>query len=151
MGIAFIVRPAIVNYNTPLLACVLATVVFALLDIINKKYITHEPILSVIFFSNLFASLCIFPVAWYDWQIPTLPQLCVLGVLGIGSNLILYFLLRAFALSDISVLAPLRYIELVVSMVFGYLFFDEWPTLDTCLGAMVIIACSCFVTYYQNR
>jgi S-adenosylmethionine uptake transporter len=151
MGIALVFRPTKVDYNIPALACLLATIVFALLDIINKKYITREPILSMLFFSNLFASFCMFPVAWYYWQVPTLAQLFILGILGVGSNLILYFLLKAFQLTDASSLVPFRYTELVFSILFGYLFFQEWPTFGTCLGAGIIISSTCFIAYYQNR
>lgn len=151
MGIALVFRPTMVSYNTHSLFCVLATVFFALLDIINKKYVTREPIYAMLFFSNLIAAFCMLPVAYCYWQTPTLSQLLVLGILGIGSNCILYFLLRALALSHASSLAPIKYVELVVSILFGYLFFQEWPTFNTCLGAGIIIPCTCFIAYYQNR
>jgi S-adenosylmethionine uptake transporter len=151
IGISFIVRPTMISYNKPVFACLLAAIVFALLDIINKKIITQESILFMLFFSNLMAAVCMLPVIGYSWKIPSLFQLFILGMLGVGGNLILFFLLKAFKLSSVSSLAPIKYIELVVSIVLGYLFFNEWPTISTCIGAMIIISCSCFVTYYQNR
>ena len=153
IGIIIIVHPTItmVNLNAPVFACLLAAVVFASLDIINKNYIAREPMLSMLFFSNLMAGFCIAPGAAYYWQMPTLFQLFILGILGMGSNLILYCLLKAFTLSNASALAPIKYIELVLSSLFGYLFFNEWPTLHTCLGAILIIGSTCFISYCQNR
>ena len=149
--IILIVKPTNVAYTIPALACLVATIIFSLLDIINKKYIKHEPILLMLFFSNLFASFCILPIVIHCWKTPTLFQLIILGLLGISSNLILYFLLKAFQLSHISFLAPFRYIEFVFSMLFGYLFFQEWPTYSSFFNAGIIIAATCFVAYYQNR
>ncbi|MCT4697240.1 MAG: DMT family transporter [Candidatus Cardinium sp.] len=149
IGMALILRPTM--YNSASLSCILATLVFASLDVINKKYVTCEPMLSMLFFSNLVASCCMLPVAYCYWQTPTLFELCFATILGIGSNLILYFLLKALHQSTVASLAPMKYTEWLLSILFGYLFFQEWPTFSTCLGAGIIISCTCFIVYYQNR
>lgn len=149
VGMALILRPTM--YNSAALSCILATVVFASLDIINKKYATCEPILAMLFFSNLVASCCMLPVAYYYWETPTLFELCFLSILGIGSNLILYFLLKALQQSEVASLAPMKYTEWVLSILLGYLFFQEWPTFGTLLGAGIVISCTCFIAYYQSR
>lgn len=149
IGMALILRPTI--HNSASLSCILATVVFASLDIINKKYVTREPMLSMLFFSNLIASCCMLPVAYYYWKTPTLLELAFSSILGVGSNLILYFLLKALKQSDVASLAPMKYTEWVLSILLGYLFFQEWPTVSTCLGAGIIISCTCFIVYHQSR
>ncbi|AXI23865.1 EamA-like transporter family protein [Cardinium endosymbiont of Sogatella furcifera] len=149
IGMALILRPTM--YNSSSLSCIFATLVFASLDVINKKYVTCEPMLSMLFFSNLVASCCTLPVAYYYWQTPTLFELCFATLLGIGSNLILYFLLKALQQSTVASLAPMKYTEWLLSILLGYLFFQEWPTLSTCLGAAIIISSTCFIVYYQNR
>ncbi|MGI2257301.1 DMT family transporter [Candidatus Cardinium hertigii] len=149
LGMALILRPT--TYNSAALSCILATVFFASLDIINKKYVAYEPILSMLFFSNLIASCCMLPVACYYWKAPTLLELSFLSILGIGSNLILYFLLKAFQQSKVASLAPMKYTEWVLSILLGYLFFQEWPSLSAFLGAAIIVSSTCFIVYYQNR
>ncbi|CDG49897.1 DMT family transporter [Cardinium endosymbiont of Bemisia tabaci] len=149
LGMALILRPT--TYNSAALSCILATIVFASLDVINKKYVAYEPILSMLFFSNLVAACCMLPVACYYWKVPTLLELFFLSILGIGSNLILYFLLKAFQQSKVASLAPMKYTEWVLSILLGYLFFQEWPTLSALLGAAIIVSSTCFILYYQNR
>ncbi|MDD9139696.1 MAG: DMT family transporter [Candidatus Cardinium sp.] len=151
VAIVIVFQPAMVNHCMAALACTAATVVFALLDVINKRYISREPMLALLFFSNAVAAFCIFPLAYLSWQKPTLAQLLSVGLLGIGSNLILYFLLRAFALAAVTALAPMKYTELLYSVLFGILFFNEWPLGTTYIGAACIIAANSFVAYYQNR
>ncbi|TSJ81065.1 DMT family transporter [Cardinium endosymbiont of Dermatophagoides farinae] len=149
IGMALILRPTM--YNSAALSCILATIIFASLDIINKKYIASEPILSMLFFSNLIASCCMLPAACYYWATPTLFELAFASILGISSNLILYFLLKALKQSDVASLAPMKYTEWLLSILLGYLFFQEWPTVSTCLGGAIIISSTCFIVYYQHR
>ena len=149
IGISLVLHTT--NYTFSTLTCILSTVIFALLDIINKKYVSREPILSMIFFSNFMALFFMFPTAYYYWQKPSFYQLLLLGTLGVGSNLILYFLLKAFKLSYVVSLAPIRCIELVISTFLGYLFFQEWPTYSIYLGAGIIIPSIYFILNYRNH
>lgn len=152
LGISFLFIPdSSGSYHPSVLVCLCATFIFSLLDIINKKYIAREPMLPMLLFSNLSAAFCTFPIAYFYWITPTLPQLMMLTILGIGSNLILYFILRAFELSNISSLAPIKYTEFVFSILFGYIFFKEWPTYNTFIGSTIIILCSYLIVYYQGR
>ena len=68
-------------------------------------------------------------------------------VLGIGANLILYCLLRAFKLIDASAVAPYRYTELIFSVLVGYYFFGENIDNNVAIGALVIIVATLFVIY----
>ncbi len=58
----------------------------------------------------------------YLWHMPSLSELILLLILGISSNLILFFMLKAFALTDAIALAPYRYIELIISAIVTYVY-----------------------------
>jgi S-adenosylmethionine uptake transporter len=72
-------------------------------------------------------------------------------MLGIGANILFYCLLKAFQYMDASALAPFRYCDFLVSALFGFLFFSEKPTLSTCLGFLIIIPCTCYLAYQENK
>jgi S-adenosylmethionine uptake transporter len=127
----------------------LGAILFSLLDVLNKKYVTHEPMLCMLFYATLVALLCTLYPALQVWKSPTLPELAGFLALGIGNNLILYFLLRAFALTGAASLAPFRYLELFISMAVGYIFFNEIPAIRGYLGAVFIIPSTLFIGYYQ--
>lgn len=148
--ILFLLKPDDFTYTPSGLTCLVAMFFFALLDVVNKKFMTHESICGMLFFSNLFACLCICFVAFYHFRPPTLSQLFALSILGIGSNLILYFLLKALQRVTLSFLAPFRYIEFVFSIFFGYTFFQEWPTYNHCISAAIIILATCFVAWHHG-
>ena len=128
-----------------------SAVLFGLLDVINKKYIHRESILCMLFYSTLVATVLVLPLAIHAGTFPTKYELLWLFCLGIGNNLILYCLLRAFRLTSVSSLAPFRYLELLFSMGFGYFFFQEMPGRYDYWGAAIIILCTLFITYYQHK
>jgi S-adenosylmethionine uptake transporter len=150
-GIVLVLQPSSWSFFDASMLFVLAAGVFGLLDIVNKKYVTQESMLCMLFYSTLVATILLALPALHAGKIPTIHTLWWLLVLGIGSNLILYLLLKAFALASVSLLAPFRYLELLISMGVGYLFFQELPNRNSYLGAAVIIPCTLFIVYYQRR
>lgn len=149
-GIVLVLQPNPWSFQRVPLLFVLAALLFGLLDIINKKYVTQEPMLCMLFYSTLFATVLLALPALYAGPMPTRQALGWLGVLGIGSNLILYFLLKAFALAGVSSLAPFRYLELLISMGVGYVLFQELPTGHSYLGAALIIPGTLLIVYGQR-
>lgn len=153
IGVILVLGPhkSTYSFNPHSLFFLVAAILFGLLDVLNKKYVTTEPMLPMLFYASVVALvLCIYPVMKV-WRVPSPRDWIWLLMLGVGSNLILYFLLRAFSLAAASSLAPFRYLELIISMLVGYVAFHEWPTFYSYLGAAIIIPCTLFIGYYQTR
>ena len=153
IGIIITLNPGDFNFNTDSLLFVIATMLFASLDIMNKKYIIKESMLSMLFYSSLVTViLALFPILinWRMWQTPKITDLFYLMVLGIGSNAILYCLLKAFRLVKASSVAPFRYLELLFSLGFGYVVFNDLPGYTAYIGASLIIPCSLYITLQQK-
>ena len=113
---------------------------FAILDIINKKIVTSEPIIIMLLYSSIVVAIISFiPMVLY-WELPSIFDLFLLLILGINSNLVLFFILKAFILADISALAPYRYLELFVSGIASYLIFYEIPQNNILYGGLIIIS-----------
>jgi S-adenosylmethionine uptake transporter len=151
VGILVVLQPDSKALYQGTLYFIIAASLFGLLDIVNKKYVTTEPMLCMLFYSTLFAMGFVLIPAIYHWRTPASYELFWLVVLGGGGNLILYCLLRAFSLANASSLAPFRYLELLISMAIGYIFFQELPNPYSYLGAVIIIPCTLFIGYYQSR
>lgn len=151
VGIVLIIQPTTTSFNQGSVYFILGAILFACLDVINNKYVTQEPILCMLFYSTLVAMMFVAYPAVRVWQTPSIHQLIWLLALGLGSNLILFFLLRAFALAGATSLAPFRYLELFISMVVGYVFFQELPDQYSYFGAGLIIVSTFLISYYQAR
>ncbi len=151
VGILLVLRPDLHTFSQGSLFFVVAAILFGLLDILNKKYVNQESTLSMLFYSSVVALFFTTYPTIQVWHSPSLRELMGLLALGIGGNLILYFLLRAFSLASASSLAPFRYLELLISTLLSYFFFNELPTTYSYLGAAIIIPCTLFIGYYATH
>ena len=91
------------------------------------------------------------PFAIREWQDMPLHDLMLFFFIGIGANLLFYFLLKSFKNVDISVVAPFRYFELALGCVVGYYFFSEIPKKSTLIGAMIVIPCVIYTTVSEKK
>jgi drug/metabolite transporter (DMT)-like permease len=60
----------------------------------------------------------------------------MIGLLGGLANL---WLSQSYKFSEVSLVSPLKYLALIFAIIFGYLIWDEVPTLKTLLGALLVI------------
>ncbi len=124
---------------------------FASLDIINKKFIVRETMVSMLFYSAVVTSILSFVPAMLYWQTPTWYQMSLFFILGVSANLILFFLLKAFSILDASAVAPYRYLELFISAFVGYYLFNETPGTEIIYGACIVVPCTLFVVYSEKK
>lgn len=154
LGILIIALPGqynlgLQNLNYAAMALVGSALLFAVSDILNKAMVKHEGMHAMLFYFALGTSLAGSIPAWYSWISPTAMEWCMLGLLGIGGNAILFCLLKAFSAADISALAPYRYLELIFATAFGYLLFNEIPKVNTFVGASIIVFATLAISYYE--
>lgn len=145
IGIYITISSYDINFTSNSYLFVLAAILFATLDVINKKYITKETMLCMLFYSSLFTTIILFIPLLEGFRIPTNRDIFYFIILGIGSNFILFCILKAFNTVKASVLAPLRYLELIFSMLLGYLVFNDIPNYNMLIGALIIIPTSLYV------
>ena len=151
VGIVITLQPHAEDFNPEVLVFIFAAMSFATLDIINKKFIVKESMISMLFYSAIVtAILSVVPATQY-WQTPSASELFLLLILGASSNLILFFILKAFALLDATAIAPYRYLELLMSATFGYIIFGDIPSASTWYGAAILIPSTLFIVYSENK
>lgn len=142
---------SLTSLNNGTLFLIAAAMMFALSDILNKRFVVQESTLSMMFYIALGTTLFGIYPAYTVWQTPALSDLGILLLLGAGGNLILFFLLKAFAATDVSALAPFRYLELIFAGFFGFVIFQEIPSMWTLLGAAIIVPSTFAIAYYETH
>lgn len=142
---------ALTTFNNGTLYMICACVLFALSDILNKKMVVKESNLSMMFYIAIGTTLCGAIPAYIVWKTPQMMEIVYLFCLGAGGNLILFFLLKAFAATDVSALAPYRYLELLSAGIFGFLLFNEIPTQWVLVGALIIVPSTFALAYYETH
>ncbi|WP_341756488.1 MULTISPECIES: DMT family transporter [unclassified Candidatus Tisiphia] len=150
IGIVVTLKPHASDFNPHILIFVLAAISFATLDIINKKFVVKESMISMLFYSALVTSLLSIPPSIMYWKTPNISEFILLFILGSGGGLISFFLLKAFSLVDATAIAPYRYLELIISALAGYLVFNEMPENSTLYGALIVIPATLFIIYSEK-
>ncbi|MDB9699968.1 DMT family transporter [Candidatus Pelagibacter sp.] len=145
IGIIVITEPGFgalnIYYIYPIIFCLgLSYVAIA----IRQLSITEPVWLIALNFSIVItlASLFTIPFGWVMPGVQDLVLLCMIGFFGGFANL---WLSQSFKLSEVSLVSPLKYLGLVFGIIFGYLIWDEIPTIKTLLGALLVVASSLII------
>jgi drug/metabolite transporter (DMT)-like permease len=111
----------------------------------------RDSALTTIFWTGLGGCVAMCPVMPLIWQPPDLLEWCLLalyGMIGFLSHLMLIF---AYRHANASVLAPFSYVQLVLAMIAGALFFHNLPDIETFLGASLICGSGLYVWFQQRQ
>ena len=145
VGVIFISEPGFKNLNYLYLLPLVFCIGMAFVTITIRKLSTTEPIwLISIFFSIiiLIASLTTIP---FGWIMPTPKDFVLLAMIGITGGSANLFLTQSYKLSEVSLVAPLKYLSLIFAIIFGYLIWNEIPTLKTLIGSSLVVLASLII------
>ncbi|HBC71581.1 MAG TPA: hypothetical protein DEG23_01955 [Coxiellaceae bacterium] len=124
---------------------------FAMSDVINKKMLASENLLSLLFYFYLGTAVISFIPALLVWKQMGLKEVLYLLMSGVGGVSILYCILKATNATEISSIAPYKYVELIISIIVGYLLFNEVIKISTIIGASLIIPSALLIGYYEIK
>lgn len=85
---------------------------------------------------------------------PSLPQgeieLGLLVLLGSMSGFLHLFVVRAFRMASLSLLAPFQYFEIISATVLGYVLFGDFPNPGKWVGIAIIVASGLFIIWREQ-
>jgi drug/metabolite transporter (DMT)-like permease len=145
IGVIIIAEPGFKGMNylyfLPLIFCI----GMAFVTITIRKLSTTEPIWLISIFFTItisIAGLATIPMGWIMPNFQDFMLLALIGVTGGSANL---FLTQSYKLSEVSLVAPLKYLALIFAIIFGYLIWNEIPTVKTLIGASLVVFASLII------
>ena len=145
IGVIIIAEPGFKGMNylyfLPLIFCI----GMAFVTITIRKLSSTEPIWLISIFFTItisIAGLATIPMGWIMPNFQDFILLALIGVTGGSANL---FLTQSYKLSEVSLVAPLKYLALIFAIIFGYLIWNEIPTVKTLIGASLVIFASLII------
>jgi drug/metabolite transporter (DMT)-like permease len=85
------------------------------------------------------------------WFVALTPGLLALGLLaGVVNSAAQWFVVMAYRAADASLLAPLSYLQLVLSTLLGFLVFHAIPDGWTVLGAVIIVGSGLYIAHRER-
>ncbi len=89
-------------------------------------------------------------LAAVDWRPIDLTGIGLMALLGIVAMTAAMCVNRALQIAPASVVAPFEFMLIVYGGMFGYVFFDETPSLKTVIGAAIIIASGIYIILREH-
>jgi drug/metabolite transporter (DMT)-like permease len=106
---------------------------------------------AMVVFSNLVAVVVFAPFFTTGWVMPAdglgLGVLALLGVLGTVGHL---FATRAYSIAPAPIIAPFSYSQLLWMALIGYVVFNDVPSLNTGIGAGIVVASGLYLLYRET-
>ncbi len=150
-GVLVITQPSGVGLGWGVALALGAAFCDALGIIITRRMSATETSHSLTFWSSIFLLVGFGALLPFTWTTPTGNDWWIILVLSLSGTLATFCLAQAFRYGEVSQLAPLQYSALIWATTFGYLFWDELPTLTVLGGVAIIIACSVYVAHREAR
>ena len=149
IGVIVISEPGFKEMNLLYFLPIIFCIGMAFVTIAIRKLSTTEPIWLISIFFTItisIAGLTTIPMGWVMPNFQDFILLALIGVTGGAENLLLT---QSYKLSEVSLVAPLKYLSLVFAVIFGYMIWNEIPTLKTLVGASLVILSS-FVIFRRE-
>lgn len=128
-----------------------SSMLFAAQDVLIKEIVAKENRITMLLYFAMVCTALTFVPALCVWETPTPRETMLLVLSGVFANLIQYFLFKAFEATDLSALAPFRYMEFLFSALFGFIFFTEIPGMNVIIGAIVLIPSTLYLSYTESK
>ena len=151
VGILIMIRPDSDGLNGWAMAAVVGAAAAGMVMIILRYLSRFERPITILSYQAIFIGILVLPPALYYWKTPTAEEWVMLLLVGLTSLLGQWFNIRAFRVGEATAIASLDYTRLLYATLFGAMFFSEWPTTETFIGAGIIIAASLYTVLREAQ
>jgi len=114
-----------------------------------RKMSGGEHAITITFYFSLTFMVCSALTAIRGWPMPTSEQWLLIvgaGLFGVFGQVLMTY---SYRYAEASTIAPLDYSNMIMSIVLGYLFFDEIPTLSVWIGAPLILGAGLIILWRE--
>lgn len=144
VGVVLMVQPQ--SGIEPAALVALLGAVLASCAITTMKNLTRtEPSDRIVFYFLFYGTLILAIPAVPVFQMPTAVEWGWLVLFGFFGSSGQYFLTRAYAAGEMTIVAPLDFLRVVVAGVLGYVLFDEIPDSWAFIGAAVVVSACAYI------
>ena len=151
VGTLIIIRPGFGNLSWLIVWPLLATVSFAILQIMTRMLGRADQGTTTLLYSAIVGFVIISgigPFCWSSAPIGDLVLMVVIGLLGATAH---FLFILAFRHTQASVLQPYTYFLLVWAVVVGFVAFGDFPNAWTICGATVVVASGLYTLHRERR
>ncbi len=152
-GALMIVNPATGGIGLSLAAiAAFASAIFGgASGVIIRQLTSTDHSLTIAFYFSLSAAIFSAFLLPFGFVMPSNSDMLVLAGMGVAGGCAQLLLTQAYRYGQVSVIAPYEYSALLWAIGFGWLFFNDIPTLAMLAGAAVIVAADLIVLFNESQ
>ena len=139
VGILIITEPGITELNIYYIFPIIFCLGLSYVAITIRQLSSTEPVWLISFYFSLSITFLSFLTIPQGWVMPSIDHFILLSFVGIFGGVANLWLSQSYKYSEVSLVTPLKYLALVFAIFFGYLIWDEIPTIKTLFGAFLVI------------
>ena len=145
IGIVIITEPGLNSFNIYYLYPIIFCIGLSYVAIVIRRLSLTEPIWLIGFYFSFTIMMTSFLTLPYGWIMPSLKDFILLSLVGILGGVANLLLTQSYKFSEVSLVAPLKYLSLLFAIFFGYLIWNEIPSYKTLVGASLVILSSIII------
>ena len=153
IGVLIISKPGFDNLNYYYIFPIIFCIGFAGVSILIRKLtLAGETVWLIAFYFSVasgLGGLATFSLG--DWIMPTKYDLVLLILVGLLGGIANLTLTQSYKLAEVTLTTPLKYLSLVFAVIYGFYFFNEVPSINTLLGAGLIVISSGIIFFRENQ
>jgi drug/metabolite transporter (DMT)-like permease len=153
IGVIIISKPGFDNLNFYYIYPIIFCIGFAGVSILIRKLtLAGEPVWLIAFYFSLVSGLGgLLTIPLGLWKIPNTYDFILLILIGLLGGIANLLLTQSYKLAEVTLTTPLKYLSLVIAIIFGFYFFDEIPSIHTLSGAAFIVVSSAIIFIRENQ
>ena len=153
IGVIIISKPGFDNLNFYYIYPIIFCIGFAGVSILIRKLtLAGESVWLIAFYFSLVSGLGgLLTIPLGLWKMPNTYDFILLILIGLLGGIANLLLTQSYKLAEVTLTTPLKYLSLVIAIIFGFYFFEEIPSTHTLSGAALIVVSSAIIFIRENQ
>ncbi len=150
IGTLIIIRPGFAEINAGVILALAAGTSLALYMLMTRRIAGQAAAIVTTFHTSAMGAVITTAFVVFLWQTPTLAQwglYLLIGIIATGGH---FLIVRAYDHAEASLLAPLAYTEIIMAVIAGWWFFDDFPDVWTFVGVSILIASAIYISIRER-
>lgn len=152
LGALIMIGPLLSYSGGASLGAVLAlsnAVFSAIAMVVLRKMSGGEHAITITFYFSLTFMVCAALTAFLGWQVPTSTQwllIVLAGLFGVFGQILMTY---SYRYAEASTIAPLDYSNMIMSVILGYVFFGDIPSLSVWIGTPLVVGAGMIILWRE--
>jgi len=151
IGVLVMVRPGSGSLQPGAAVALLNALASATSILLVRRLSDSEKPLMILTQFALFSTLLLAGPAIWFWKWPSAWGWALAIGVSISATIGQYFWVQAFAVGEMSAVAPFDYLRLPFAVFVGWMIWSEMPVIWTYVGAVIVIASALYIAYRESQ